>query len=142
VRRDVIHFSHDPEPEIAFSALKNLLAALRDAGARGLDLDDIAKEPIRVPLDQTIQELAAEGTDDATCLLNIYLPITSSLQRETKDRLAHHNDFFVREAVAAFLARIRSAQDAMIAEQLADDKHAQVARAGKIAVAAIKRSNG
>jgi len=73
----VIHFSHDSEAEIAFSALKGFLAALHDAGARGLDIDEITKEPIRVPLDHTIQELAAEGTDDATFLLNINLPITS-----------------------------------------------------------------
>jgi len=135
----IIHFSHDPEPEIAFSSLRQFLAAMHDAGAGGLDIDEIAKESISVPLDQSISELAAEGTDDATFLLTTYLPVAAALRKETKNCLVSHDDFFVREAFAAFLARIPSAEDVAIAEQLATDKHPRVARAGKTAVVATKR---
>src|SRR5580765_2683973 len=75
----VIHFSHDPEPEIAFSSLKTFLTAMNDAGARGTDIDDIEKEKISLPLDQAINELAAEGTDEATFLLTVYLPVAAAL---------------------------------------------------------------
>jgi hypothetical protein len=135
----IIHFSHDPEPEIAFSSLSQFLVAMHDTGARGLDIDEIAKESISVSLDKAIRGLAAEGTDDATFLLTTYLPITAALQKETKDCLVSHDDFFVREALAVFLAKSPSVEDVTIAEQLATDKHPQVARAGKTAVVATKR---
>jgi len=137
----VIHFSHDPEPEIAFSSLKTFLAAMNDAGARETDIDDIEKEKISLPLDQAINELAAESTDEATFLLTIYLPVAAALHKETKDRLVSHDDFFVRESFAASLAKNPSAGDVIIAEQLAADKHPQVATAGNAAVAAIKKNH-
>jgi len=135
----VIHFSHDPEPEIAFSSLTTFLAAMNDAGARGVDIDDVKKENFSFPLDQVINQLATEGTDEATFLLTTYLPVAAALQKETKERLVSHEDFFVREALAFFLARIPSAEDVTTAALLATDKHPQVANAGNAAVAAIKR---
>ena len=137
--RMIIHFSHDPEPQMAFSSLGRFLASMHEAGKRGLDIDEIEKEPISIPLDQSIHELAAESSDDATFVLTTYLPICSALQKETKDRLLSHDDFFVREAFAAFIARSPSAEDVAIAEQLSNDRHPQVSRAGKTAVNATKR---
>lgn len=135
----VIHFSHDPEPQIEFASLSQFAAAMHSAGARGLDIDEVEKQPISVPLDQFIYELANEGTDDSTFLLTTYLPISAGLQKETKESLIAHDDFFVREAFAGFLAKTPSADDVALAEQLANDRHSQVARAGKAAVAATKR---
>jgi len=89
----IIHFSHDPEPEIAFSSLKQFLSAMHDAGARGLDIDEIGKESISFPLDQAIRELAAEGTQDATFLLTTYLAVSAALQKETMASLVSHDDF-------------------------------------------------
>jgi hypothetical protein len=135
----VIHFSHDPEPQIAFSSLRHFLAAMHDAGARGLDIDEIMAKPISIPLDDAVRELATEDTDDATFLLTTYLPVTAALEKETKELLASHGDFFVREAFAIFLARCPLAEDVTIAEQLAGDRHPQVAHVGKAALAATKR---
>lgn len=135
----IIHFSHDREPEIAFSSLEHFLASMHDAGSRQLDIESITKEPINVSLDRVIRELGEEGTDDATFLINIYLPISAELQKETKECLKRHEDFFVRESLARFLAARPFSEDEMIAEELAADQHAQVARAGKAAVAAIKK---
>jgi hypothetical protein len=135
----VIHFSHDPEPEIAFSSLRNYLVAMHNAGARGVDIDDIPNEPISISVDSAIREFAAQGTDDATFLLTTYLPVAAALQKETKDRLISHDDFYVREAFAAYLAGKGSVEDEMLANTLAFDTHSQVARAGRAAVNAIKK---
>ncbi len=135
----VIHFSHDPEPELAFPSLERYLASMRDAGTRGIDIGDIAVERMDVALDRDIRELAAEGTDDANFLIVTYLPVTASLESETKERLVSHKDFFVREALAGFLAQRSAAEDVSIAERLAKDRHPQVARAAKAAVAATRR---
>ncbi|HEX5219964.1 MAG TPA: hypothetical protein VFZ59_10395 [Verrucomicrobiae bacterium] len=135
----IIHFSHDPEPQMEFSSLSLFVTAMHNAGVRGLDIDEIEKASISVPLDQAIRELTKEGTDDATFLLRTYLSITSTLQKETKDALVAYDDFFVREAFSAFLAKTPSAEDVPFAEQLANDKHPQVAQAGKAAVSATKR---
>ena len=140
----IIHFSHDPEPEIAFSSLSHFLASMQDAGRRGIDIEDIPAEPISIPLDDALNELAKENTDAATFLLCTYLPVAAAPAKKTKDHLAAHEDFFVREALAVFLARTPSPEDEAIAVQLAADRHPQVARAGKAALAAVrkKRHNG
>jgi hypothetical protein len=135
----IIHFSHDPEPRIAFSSLSRFLAVLNDAGARRLDIDEITPDSIDIPLDQIVRELAMEVTEDAMFLICTYLPVTAFLEKVTKECLASHDDFFVRESLAVFIARRPSAEDVGLAEQLAADKHSQVARAGKTAVAATKK---
>lgn len=138
----IIHFSHDPEPEIAFSSLKSFCAALNEAGVRGQDIDEVKKESIGLSLDTAMVELSEEDSEDAVFLLTTYLPVCSSLEAGTKSVLVGHADFFVREAFAVFLARIASGQDTALADRLAGDQHPQVARAGKSAVAAIRDRKG
>jgi hypothetical protein len=135
----IIHFSHDPEPQIAFSSLKRFLEAMHDAGQRGIDISEVEREAISIPLDKELRELAVEDTDDATFFLTTYLPISAALENETLTALVSHNDFFVREAFAAFLARTASDDYLALAEQLAGDAHPQVARQGKTALIAVKR---
>lgn len=134
----IIHFSHDPEPEIAFANLGSFLAAVQSAGRCGIDIDKIAAEPTRIPLDGDLRELTSENTDDATFLLCAYLPVADGVSVATKESLAAHEDFFVREAFATFLARFPSSEDLAIAERLAADGHPQVARPGKSALSAVR----
>jgi hypothetical protein len=53
--------------------------------------------------------------------------------------LAEHASFFVREAAARLIASYPNAQLVAVAESLANDRHAQVARPGKTALSAVKR---
>ncbi len=138
----IIHFSHDPEPEIAFPSLPRLVAAMNSTGAQGLDIDEMAKETISISLDSEIRNLAKEDSEEAVFLLTTYLPICLPLEIETKSVLVAHDDFFVREALATYIARTAFDQDLPVADRLAADQHPQVARRAKIAVDAIKAKRG
>lgn len=135
----IIHFSHDPEPVISFSSLESFLSKMHSTGKLGLDIDEIERETLSFPLNQEINSLAAEDTDEATALITYYLPVCSSLEEQTKEFLLSHTDFFVREAFAMFLRRVPSENDLEAAQLLAADSYPQVAREGKAALAAVKR---
>lgn len=136
----VIHFSHDPEPEIAFPSLERFLSAMHDAGRRGIDIDEVEPESISIALDDELRALASEDSEDAIFFLTTYLRVSAALRNETMQTLVSHGDFFVREAFAAFLTRTPAPENLALAEQLASDEHPQVASQGKEAVAAVRRS--
>jgi len=136
----VVHVRHDDDWEVAFPSFRRFLAAMVDAGTRGLAIDEVAREPINAALDPAIFELARDGSDDATALIVAYLPAAALLQKATKEILVAHDDFFVREAFGEFVSENPSAEDLGLAQQLAADRHAQVARAGMGALRAVKRA--
>lgn len=138
----IMHFSHDPEPCIAFSSLGHFLTAMNEAGERGLDIDDVRPEQISILLEATICALAAQpGTDDRTFFLTTYLPLCADLRGEIKATLARDEDFFVREALATFMEQRPRVEDLAIAVELAKDRYPQVARRAIAAVAAIRKIN-
>lgn len=136
----IIHFSHDPEPVIAFSSLFNFLSVMRDVGTRGLDIDDAQRENISAPLESVIRELAEEGeSTDRTFLLAIYLPLCAELKSDIKSLLASDADFFVREALAAYVTQRPRVEDLELVQSLSRDDHPQVAKQARAAVAVIRQ---
>jgi predicted DNA-binding protein len=136
----IIHFSHDEEPVIAFSSLSKFLNAMHEAGTRGQHIDYVQPEQLSIPLEDSIRALAAEeSSDDRTFLLTTYLAVCAELRGETKAMLARDKSFFVREALAEYLQQHPKLEDLAFAEELAKERHTQVARAASAAVAAIRR---
>lgn len=136
----IIRFSHDPEPEIYFPKLNPFLAALTALGISGADIDELKKaKHMGFALSQRLAELCGEDTEDSVFLICTYLPVCADLGEDTKKALSVHEDFFVREAFAAYLTEHPSVDDLAFAEVLASDKHPQVARPGAAARSAINR---
>ena len=112
---------------------------MHNAGAQGMDIDDVEPEHMSVPLESAIRALAEEdSSDDRTFLLTTYLPVCAELGSETKGILARDTDFFVREGLAAYLTQRPRFEDLALAEQLSRDRHSQVARQAEAAAAAIR----
>ncbi|HEY4372330.1 MAG TPA: hypothetical protein VGN52_10420 [Burkholderiales bacterium] len=136
----VVHFSHDGEPRVAFGSLAAFVAALHEAGGRGGDIDDLPPQAPAYALDAEITVLLGEDSEDAHFLVNLYLGICAPLQMQTQEALLREDDFLVREALAARLAQTARPQDLDTAQRLAADPHPQVARAGALALAAVRRA--
>jgi hypothetical protein len=136
----VMHVSHDDDTCIAFASLTAFLEALRAIGESEGDIDDLAYDVLNLGLDAELENLAREDSEDAVFLICAYLPASAPLGEAAQAALLVHDDFFVREALAEYIARNPRAQDADTVRQLAADVHPQVANAGKKATGALRRA--
>jgi len=136
----ILHFTHDDDARITHASLAGFLAALQVLGGNGGDIDDLAPEALSLVLDAELEALAREDSEDAVFLINAYLPASGALLPAAQAALLGHEDFLVREALAAHLGRLPRAQDLAAVRQLAADAHPQVAVAGKAALDALRRA--
>jgi hypothetical protein len=140
----VIHFSHDPEPEIRFRDLASFSRSLATALSQGLEIDELPFESLSPHDDQqgligALGDLANRDDNDATFLICLFIPLLDPGQISVIERLANHESFFVRERLAEFLANYALPEHRSVAQKLAEDPHPQVARPGKKALSHINR---
>jgi hypothetical protein len=138
----VIHFSHDTEPEIEFPDLESFKRGVIAALEQGLDIDELPREPIAPHDDQpgvvrALTDLMSRDDDDAEFLLCLFIALLGPDQTSVIERLAVQESFFVRERLAKFIAGHPHARHRSVAQQLADDRYPQVARAGKAALSRV-----
>ena len=136
----VVHFSHDPEPEIKFDSLGGFLAEVQRVGQSGGDIDDFAPTiDQRLDCSDDIIRLVQEDTEDSIWMLCLYLTGSPNLSSSAQEAVAAWDDFYAGEALALWLKKHGSAADLAIAEKLAAADHPQVSNPGKAAVSAIRR---
>jgi len=135
----VAHYFHDREPQIEFATLQAFEAYHHDLQQRCVPLNGEDRTPTE-HLDQAalagaLLELAcADGDADAGWLICFYLGVLRRDDRSVLAVLAAHEDFFVREAAAEALGRIRTSTAAELLDTLALDAHPQVASAARRSV--------
>jgi hypothetical protein len=108
-------------------------------------IDDLPGQDRRPKIHQDslcnhISQLISADTDEAECELTVLAPLLDTARLDTVRSLSEHASFFVREAAARLLSEHPHAQLVGVAESLANDRHPQVARPGKTALAAVKRA--
>jgi hypothetical protein len=142
----VVHFSHDPEPELRFPDLESFRHSLATVVQDGRDIDELPGEPLRPHKDQqelarTLAEFTGRNDGDTEFLICLLVPLLAPDQAEVIDRLANHESFFVRERTAKFIASHPHPGLRPVAERLALDSHPQVARPGKEALSRVNREH-
>jgi len=138
----ILYLSHDGDTRVVFEYLTQFVAAVERALEEGCFLSDL--HPVLSPLCQDQPGLVSfigtlceddEGEDVAVQLI----PSLDLYDHALLNRMAVADNFFLAEAVAAEI-RKRPRPDLLpIAEQCCAHPHAQVAKAGAAAVAAIRR---
>jgi hypothetical protein len=134
----VMHLIHDDTSTIDFRSLDSFLTALRSLP---LDtwIDELKPErPLLFDTAAEIERLMVEAASDFDVFAPVFLPVTRDLSEPLKQRLATHDDFFVREAFAGWLLSFGLIADEELASRLAADKVDQVARPAKKALERIK----
>jgi hypothetical protein len=140
----VVHFSHDPEPEIRFPDLASFRASLNVARDQHLSIDQVPFEPLRPHTDQqrlidALAGLNRESSDTAEFLLCLYIPLIAPEQIPILEQLATSSSFFVRESVARYIEIHPRSEHGIIAAKLAKDNHPQVSQVGKQALSSVNR---
>jgi hypothetical protein len=141
----VIHFSHDPEPRIAFSSLSAFASFLADLGRKGSPLWLAEPQPVahsnQNELSKAIEELLdhpdADASEDLFCL---YLPLLRGDHANLLSRVAKVDSFFVREAVACSIGRTGLLNCMGVLGELAQDSHPQVRNAAQSALGSLTGS--
>jgi hypothetical protein len=99
----VIHFNHDPEPEIAFLSLDDFAVFLRDCHQQKRFLWGSETTPPSHPdqklLAAVISELARFDDDHSESLLCLYIPLLRGAHHELVAELAMNPGMYVREAL-------------------------------------------
>ena len=119
----VAHFFHDPEPQVEFATLYGFEAFLLDLRRRRMPLDGedrfATAHPDQAALAGALRELAcADDDDDASWLICLYAPLLRRNPGGALNVLATHDDFGIREAAAAALARVDAPDAAAPAGQV------------------------
>lgn len=145
LRGCILHLHHDDDSAIEFSSLSAFIGALRSAVKEASHIDDMSGKELRPKIDQRaladrIAVLLQADTDEAECELTLLTGLLDTSQTELVRQLAGHSSFFVRESVARLVAAYPTAHLVDVAESLANDRHPQVARPGKTALSAAKRT--
>ena len=140
----VVHYSHDPEPEIRFADLAGFRAALVAARDRRLSIDELPAEPVPPHMDQrtlanTLADLNRNEGDTAEFLLCLLVPLISPDQVPLLDQLGANSNFFVRESIARYIQARPRAEYREIAARLAVDPHPQVSDVGRKALSGVNR---
>lgn len=141
----ILHLYHDGDTAIEYSSLAAFLAALKTAIEEDLFIDDLPGKDRRPRLDQgllceRIAQLISADTDEAVSELTVLVQLLETARIDTVRSISEHANFFVREAAARLVAEHPNAQLVRVAERLANDRHPQVARPGKMALSAVKRA--
>lgn len=124
----VMHLFHDDTPRIEFRSLHSFLTALRNLPEEEW-LDELKPEtPLDFDTAAEIGRIMVESPSELDAFASAYLAVTGSLPETLKEKLATHDDFFVREAFAEWLLRCGTSTDESLVSQLAADRVDQVAR--------------
>ncbi len=140
----IIHFSHDPEPRLAFRSIGSFRAALLAAIAEGRDIDELQPEPI-IPAERQeelislLLESAAREDEVSQFLVCTLLPLLDPVELAVLERLAANDNFLFREAVAVFIRNHPLPVHRGLAEVLARDNYGQVARPAAEALRRLRR---
>jgi hypothetical protein len=138
----IVHFCHDGDQEIRYPNLDAFLEALRAAGRRGLDIDQLPRETIASHSDQPqladyLRTLFARDDDDVPTLVAIHLPLLDPQSLDLIGQAARHDDFLIREVAARFIATHPAVAHRGLAEGLARDQYPQVANPARRALRAL-----
>ena len=141
-RGSVMYLCHDGDSRIAFSSLRDFMAAIETAITNRTWIDDLPRDETLAGLDRiaivghATRLAEADGAAEEICVL---VPLIPTTEVGLMNILSQHTDFFVREAVAERLAANPNVALLAAAERLAADQHPQVARPGKRALSAVNR---
>ena len=141
-RGSVMYLCHDGDSGIAFASLDDFRTAIDAAIRTDTDIYDLNHDRDLSALDRDSiashvrQLLVNDGLTEEICVL---IPLIQTSNLELMTALASHSDFFVRESVAVHITESPSVDLLPIAQSLATDQHAQVARPGKRALSAVNR---
>lgn len=141
----ILHLYHDGDTRVEYPSLTTFLKALRTALENQLHIDNLPDKDFRPRVDQKIlcdhiASLVQSDTDEAECELTVLTWLLDTTRLDAVRSLAQHTSFFVRETAAQLIASHPNPELLGIAESLANDRHPQVARPGKTALAAVKRA--
>lgn len=139
----VVHFSHDPEPEIQFVDLAGFRRSLVAAIQERRDIHELRHEPLPPHKDQAqladaLRDLLSRDDDNAEFLLCLLVPLLAPQELPIIESLAAHSNFFVRQSMADFIERHPLTAHLAVAERLSQDRHPQVARPGKRALGRVR----
>ena len=128
----VVHFFHDPEPELCYSSLRQFLDALRVAHRDRLTIDDLPRpvldpHPDQALLTTFLQAWLHGDHDDAVIALQIHYPLLERANLDVLRDTASHVDPLIREIAARFIERHADPAHRAIATRLASDPYPQVA---------------
>lgn len=140
----ILHLYHDGDTAIEYPSLTAFISALKAAISEGVSIDDLPGKDRRPRIDQDvlcnrISQLISSDSDEAECELTVLVQLLDTARVDPVRSLSAHASFFVREAAARLLAEHPNGQLVGVAESLANDRHPQVARPGKMALSAIQR---
>jgi hypothetical protein len=129
----VVHFSHDPEPRLAFSDLTSFLEALRAVVRDGDSIDSLQHDrfhphPNQSLLCTAIREVLTNDEEYDTLELSLLFPLLDPSDHTTVYQIASNIDFLVRQIVAEFIETHPREQLRYVAEILAADSYTQVAQ--------------
>jgi hypothetical protein len=139
----VMYLCHDGDSGIVFSSLDDFVTAIHNAIQTHTDIYDLPQDETLAALDRAaISEyvttlVANDGLTEEICVL---IPLIPTANVGLIAALARHPDFYVREAIAEHIANSPNLKLLRIAKALSADQHAQVARPGQRALAAVNRA--
>ena len=128
----VVHFSHDPEPSLAFPDLATFLSSMRAAVHDNRSIDHLERHQFSPPPNQpalrsTLHALLESDDDDASLAVAILFPLLDPGDRDTVLLAGSHVDFLIREVAALFVEAHPAAHFRQVAQALANDSYPQVA---------------
>jgi len=137
----VIHYCHDPEPKIKFPTLDSFMLGLRSVVNNNQDVDDIEfKEDFRFDCEAEIGRLLQSDSDEYTNLICSYIDVASFLSKGLMEMLMKHEDFFLQESLASWVAKNPKPELLFVVEELENSSIEQVKREAKIARSKIARA--
>ena len=128
----VVHFSHDPEPTLAFPDLAAFLHSLRAAVRDHRNIDHLERPrfsplPNQPALRSTLHALLKSDDDDAPVVVAILFPLLDPDERDTVLLAGSHIDFLIREVAALFVEAHPAVHFRQLAQALSEDSYPQVA---------------
>jgi len=143
----VAHFSHDPEPSLAFASPSAFREALGSAHDHSKSIDELERCEISPAQDQTSLQtelndlLAAAHDEEAVMLLSLFLQLLDPTDAETVGRAASHVDFLVRECASLFVDAHPDPNLRDVALALSKDEYPQVSAPARRALRSMNTSN-
>jgi hypothetical protein len=140
----VLHLSHDSGPRFRYQNLDEFLSAIRQARSLGLGIDllphpALSPHPDQAAIRRILTSQVDAADDDAASTFALFVVRLDPGDIETLELSAKSPDFFIREAVARFLADTEGPAHHALATQLSRDEHPQVSSSAGRALAALKR---
>lgn len=138
----ILHLKHDDASAFAFSSMSRFLHAIGNAIETRKTIDGLVFDTNFASVGQS--ELSAylgnqcehDGIAEVICVM---ITLLHEPPKALVDLLVAHDDFYVRESLAEFIALNPRETLLPTATMLAGDPHAQVARPGERALDAIRQ---